>query len=115
MGFKEPALYSQRSHRPADAGSVRHGWEQTLEYHGQIQGTFSSDELLHGRGPTQGAELCALVETISSLATSLRVSGASWPADAIERLAYNALPAMLTPDHCGHQYCQQPNQISCTP
>jgi hypothetical protein len=115
MGFKEPAIYWQRSHREADLSCARTGWERTLAHHGQIQGTFSSDEFLHGRGPTQGAELCAVVETISSLATVFRISGEPWAADAIERLGYNALPAMLTPDHCGHQYFAQPNQVSCTP
>jgi hypothetical protein len=115
MGFKEPAVYFQRSLDPRHLAVVRHGWERMLEHHGQIQGLFSGDEFLHGRGSTQGTELCTIVELLASLETALRISGELWLADAIERIAYNALPAMLSPDLRGHQYYELPNQVECTP
>jgi DUF1680 family protein len=114
-GFKAPAVYYQRSHDPAHLAALRTGWQRVMAHHGQIQGLYSGDEFLHGRGSTQGTELCTVVELLSSFATALAISGELWLADAIERIAYNALPAMLSADHCGHQYFQLPNQIECTP
>jgi hypothetical protein len=115
MGLKEPAVYSQRSGDPSHLDLVRTGWERTVAGHGQIQGTYSCDEFLHGRDPTQGTEFCTIVELLSSFGTVLRIGGAAWAAEAMERIAYNALPAILTPDHRGHQYFQLANQIECTP
>ncbi len=115
MGLKEPAVYFQRARDPRLLAVLRRGWERTLEFHGQIQGTFSSDESLHGRGSTQGTELCTVVELLASFESVLPITGEPWLADAIERIAYNALPAMLSPDHRGHQYFQLPNQVACTP
>ncbi len=115
MGYKEPAVYWQCSGDPTHLDLVRAGWERTLAGHGQIQGTYSCDEFLHGRSPTQGTEFCTIVELLSSFATVLRIGGASWVAEAMERIAYNALPAILAPDHRGHQYFQLANQVECTP
>jgi len=115
MGFKEPAVYYQRSRDPAHLAALRTGWERTMQHHGQIQGLYSGDEFLHGRGSTQGTELCTIVELLSSFQTALAIGGGLWLADAIERIAYNALPAILSADHCGHQYFELPNQVECTP
>lgn len=115
MGLKEPAVYFQRSRDPRHLDALRAGWRQTMQYHGQIQGVFSGDEFLHGLGSTQGTEFCTIVEALSSLETALLISGELWLADAIERIAYNALPAILSADHRGHQYFQLPNQVECTP
>jgi hypothetical protein len=115
MGFKEPALWSRVSHRDSDLAAVRNGWAKTLAHHGQIQGTFSGDEFLHGPGSTQGTEFCTIVELLSSLQTIVEIGAGMWAADAMERVAYNALPAILSADHHGHQYFQLPNQIQCTP
>jgi uncharacterized protein len=71
--------------------------------------------VLHGRGSTQGTELCTIVELLASFERVLEIGGEPWVADAIERVAYNALPAILSPDHCGHQYFELPNQVACTP
>jgi DUF1680 family protein len=115
MGLKAPAVFFQRSRNAAHLATVRQGWERTLAQHGQIQGTYSSDEFLHGLGSTQGAELCVIVELLASLGRVLAIGGDPWAADAFERLAYNAWPAILTADLCGHQYFQLPNQVGCTP
>jgi DUF1680 family protein len=115
MGLKEPAVYAQRSGDPAHLAAIRKGWNRLVAHHGQIHGGYSCDEFFHGRGSTQGCELCTVVEVMSSFETILKISGEPWLADAIERLAYNALPAMLTADLCARQYFQLPNQIECTP
>ncbi len=44
------------------------------EYHGQVTGMFSCDEHLAGRSPSQGTELCTVVEYLFSLETLLAVA-----------------------------------------
>jgi DUF1680 family protein len=114
MGFKEPAVYFQRSGDPRHLAAVCNGWRRVQQHHGQIHGGYSCDEFFHGRAATQGCELCTVVELLSSFETGLRIGGELWLGDAIERLAYNALPAMLSADFCARQYFQLPNQIECT-
>lgn len=115
MGLRLPLVLYLRTGDPRLLACWRNGWEQTLRGHGQIHGVYSCDELLHGRDPRQGTELCTVVEVLSMLTTALGVTGDPSVGDAIERIAYNALPATLAPDLCTHQYFQQVNQIACTP
>jgi hypothetical protein len=83
-------------------------------YHGQVTGMFSGDECLAGKNPIQGTELCAVVEFLYSLETLASVFGDPAFGDRLERVAFNALPAPLTPDMWAHQYDQQVNQVQCT-
>ena len=71
---------------------------------------FSCDEHLAGRNPSQGSELCTVVEYMFSLEQSIAILGDPTLADKLERLAFNALPGTLTDDMWAHQYNQQPNQ-----
>ena len=49
-----------------------------------------------------------------SLEMSLEIFGDPKYGDLLERLAYNAYPAMFSEDYTGHQYLQQANQIRAT-
>ncbi|MGA8028383.1 MAG: beta-L-arabinofuranosidase domain-containing protein, partial [Bryobacteraceae bacterium] len=84
------------------------------KYHGLPNGMFSGDEHLAGPDPSQGIELCAVVETMFSFEQAFAVLGDSRIADRLEKVAYNALPGTLSNDMWSHQYDQQPNQIACT-
>jgi len=84
------------------------------EYHGLPNGMFSADEHLAGRNPSQGIELCAVVEQMFSLEQSLAILGLAELGDRLEKIAYNALPAALTDDMRAHQYNQEPNQVECS-
>jgi hypothetical protein len=75
---------------------------------------FSGDEHFAGPDPSQGIELCAVVESMFSYETAFAILGDADLADRLERVAYNALPATLSNDMWSHQYDQQPNQIACT-
>lgn len=83
-------------------------------YHGLPNGMFSADEHFAGLDPSQGTELCAVVESMFSYEQAFAILGDSHIADRLERVSYNALPATLSNDMWSHQYDQQPNQIACT-
>jgi uncharacterized protein len=83
-------------------------------YHGQATGMFGADESLSGRNPLQGTELCAVVEFMYSLETLFSVFGDPAFGDRLEKIAFNALPAAISPDMWSHQYDQQVNQVQCT-
>ena len=81
------------------------------KYHGQPSGIFSCDEHLAGLDPQQGTELCTVAETLFSLEVGLSTFGDAAIADRIEKIAYNALPGLLTEDMWAQQYVGQSNQI----
>ena len=93
----------------------RAGFHQMLTaldtYHGLPNGMFSCDEHLAGRNPSQGSELCTVVETMFSLEQSLAILGDAAIGDRIEKIAFNALPGTFTDDMWAHQYDQEPNQV----
>jgi uncharacterized protein len=80
-------------------------------YHGLPSGIFSADEHYAGLDPSQGTELCAVVEAMFSLETDISILGNPALGDRLEKIAYNALPGTLTDDAWAHQYDQQPNQV----
>ena len=73
-----------------------------------------ADEHFAGPDPSQGIELCAVVETMFSFEQAFAILGDPRIADRLEKVAYNALPGTLSNDMWSHQYDQQPNQIACT-
>lgn len=97
-----------------DKDSVYRTIEVLDTYHGQVTGMFTGDEHYAGKDPSQGTELCAVVEYMYSLEILLSLLGDSAFGDRLEQIAYNALPATFTPDMWAHQYDQQVNQVLCT-
>ncbi len=73
----------------------------------------SGDEHLAGLNPSQGTELCAVVEGMFSLEHALAILGDAKLGDRLEKISYNALPGTFTGDMWAHQYDQQPNQVLC--
>ena len=74
----------------------------------------AAQDLLAGLSPSQGVELCTVVEAMYSLELAAAITGDAAIADRIERIAYNALPGTFSDDMWAHQYDQQPNQIKCS-
>jgi len=114
MAPKASALTWRLDGRAEDRGFGHRMIEILDRYHGQVNGMFAGDETLSGRNPLQGTELCAVVEFMYSLETLFSVFGDPFFADRLERVAFNALPATLSPDLWSHQYDQQVNQVQCT-
>ncbi|MBV8130200.1 MAG: glycoside hydrolase family 127 protein [Planctomycetaceae bacterium] len=84
------------------------------KHHGQATGIFTCDEHLAGCSPSQGTELCTVVEAIYSLEALSAVTVDARLGDRLEKLAFNALPATFKKDMTAHQYDQQCNQVICS-
>jgi hypothetical protein len=114
MAMKAAAVWWLVTGDPGDRAALYKMFEALDRYHGQPNGIFSADEHFSGRDPSQGTELCAVVEAMFSLEQDLAILGDAEFGDRLEKIAYNALPATLSPDLWAHQYDQQANQIMCS-
>jgi Beta-L-arabinofuranosidase, GH127 middle domain/Beta-L-arabinofuranosidase, GH127 catalytic domain len=114
MALKSSAIWWLFSHEADDRSGVDRQLVALDTYHGMPTGMFSADEHLAGRSPSQGVELCAVVEAMFSLEHVIAILGDASLGDRLEKITYNALPAALTHDMWAHQYDQQTNQIECT-
>ncbi|MVM31694.1 hypothetical protein GO755_16725 [Spirosoma sp. HMF4905] len=111
MGLKLPAEYYRAKKDPKYLTAVKTGFGDLMTLHGLPHGMFSGDEDLHGNEPTQGVELCAIVETMFSLEEIIGISGDPAYMDALERMTFNALPTQTTDDYRSRQYFQIANQV----
>jgi uncharacterized protein len=114
MGLKSSALWWLFSKDPQDREGLLRQLRVLDQYHGIPNGMFSGDEHYAGRNPSQGIELCAVVETMFSLEQGLGILGEAQLGDRLEQIAYNTLPGAITADGWAHQYDQEPNQVLCS-
>lgn len=114
MGLKASPVWWLVSGDATDRQGLYQQLQMLDTYHGLPNGIFSADEHFAGTDPSQGTELCAVVEAMYSLEQAVAILGHAALADRLERIAYNALPGTFTDDMWAHQYDQQPNQIQCS-
>ncbi len=114
MAVKYPGLWSLFSGREEDRTASDKAMEMLDRFHGCATGLFTGDEHLSGLNPSQGIELCAVVEYMFSLEMLTSLFGGTAYADRLESLCYNNLPGTFTADMWAHQYDQQANQVLCT-
>ncbi len=114
QGFKEPVIYYQQANDRKYLDAVRKGFADLKKYNGQAQGMYGGDEPLHGNNPTQGVELCSIVEMMYSLEKMIEITGDLSFVDHLEKVAFNALPTQVTDDFMRKQYLQQGNQVMAT-
>ena len=113
MALKSAALYSRVGKNDPNK-MAKQAYELLQKYHGMACGHFTGDECLSGKSPVQGSECCSVVEAMYSYENLLSVTGDPYWGDLAEALAFNALPATISPDMWTHQYDQQTNQVCCT-
>ena len=114
QAIKASPVWSVISGQQVDRQAVFKQLEALDTYHGQPNGMFSCDEHFAGRNPSQGSELCTVVETMYSLEQSLAILGDARLGDRLETIAFNALPGTFTDDMWAHQYDQEANQVECS-
>lgn len=85
-----------RSGSATELNAARNGWERLSRYHGAICGGLTSDELLEGTSPAEAVSTAALGAWAEALCAAAKADHAAWAWDALERMAYNALPACLS-------------------
>jgi len=111
QALKAAPVWSVISRNEADRGGLKQMLTALDTYHGLPNGMFSCDEHFAGKNPSQGSELCTVVETMFSLEQSLAILGDASIGDRLEKIAFNALPGTFTDDMWAHQYNQEPNQV----
>jgi len=114
QGIKEPVIYYQQHPEQKYIDAVKKGFADIRKYNGQAQGMYGGDEGLHGNSPTQGVELCSVVELMFSLEKMIEITGDLAMVDHLEKIAFNALPTQISDDFMARQYFQQANQVMAT-
>ncbi len=114
QGFREPAQYYQQAKDQRYLRAAVRNYNRFIELYGQVPGgMFGADEncRIGFYGPRQAAEACSMVEMMFSLEKMTLISGDPIWADRCEEVAFNTLPASMTPDLRGLHYLTAPNQI----
>jgi len=111
QALKMPEVYYQLSENPYDLNALTLGLDNLMREHGLSCGINGGTEFIAGNASIQGVELCAIVEAMLSLETSIRTTGDPVLADRLETISFNALPAALANNIKGLQYYTLPNNI----
>jgi DUF1680 family protein len=114
MAIKTSAVWWQISGDASDRSAIHQLYADLDRYHGQATGIHSCDEHYAGLDPSQGTELCSVVEAMFSLEETTAILGDPMLGDRLERITFNALPATFKKDMWAHQYDQQVNQVMCS-
>ena len=114
MALKTEGEWWLVSRDPSDRAAVTRQLDQMDRYHLLPNGVHSGDEHYAGKSPSQGTELCAVVEGMFSVENLLSILGEAALGDRLEKMAYNPLPGTFSADMWAHQYDQQSNQVLCT-
>ena len=114
MALKASPVSYMLTGAEADRAGLYRQIGELERYHLLPNGLYSGDEHFAGDDPSQGVELCTVVESMFSWELNLGILGDARFADRLERIAFNALPGTISDDMWSHQYDQQPNQVACT-
>ena len=114
QGFREPAEYWQQAREPQFLHATLRNYDTIMRKYGQVPGgMFGADENAREgyTGPRQAAETCSMVEFMYSDEMLLGITGDATWGDRCEEIAFNSLPASMTPDLKGLHYLTAPNLV----
>ncbi|KAH6638519.1 duf1680 domain-containing protein [Truncatella angustata] len=109
-GLRYPLAIYRMTHDEKLKEQTRFATDLISKYHKSLSGSIIADEYISDLNPNRGAELCIAAELIFSLTWIYQYLADNDLADWVEQVAFNALPASLSPDWYSHQYVQQENQ-----
>ena len=112
--FREPAQFYQQSRDAMHLKATERNYATVREQYGQVPGgMYGADENARPgyTGARQGTEACSFAEMMWSDEMLLAITGNPVWADRAEEIAFNSLPASMTPDLKGLHYLTAPNQI----
>ncbi len=98
MAQKMSGLWWLVSGDPDDRRAVGHHLATMDRYHLMPNGVHSGDEHYAGTNPSQGTELCAVVEGMFSVEQLLAILGDPALSDRLEKMTFNALPGTFDGD-----------------
>jgi hypothetical protein len=114
QGFRAGTVFWMQSKDPAHLASAENNYAKVMELYGQFPGGgFVGDENCRpGYGdPRGGLETCGIVEFMHSFQLLLKITGNPLWSDRCEELAFNSLPAALTPDQKALHYVTSANAV----
>jgi len=114
QAFGGPATFYSQSKDPKHLEAAERNYRKIRRMYGQVPGgTFGGDENCRPgyTGPRQAIETCGAVEMMLSHETLLCISGNPVWADRCEDVAFNTLPATVTPDFKALRYLTAPNMV----
>ena len=115
QGFREPAVYYFQARDEKFLRAAERNYRTVMDLYGQFPGGgFAGDENCRPgyTDPRQGFETCGIVEFMHSFEMLTKISGNPVWSDRCEELAFNSLPAALTPDWKGLHYLTCANQVT---
>lgn len=112
--FASPASTSSRRRNSKFIEAAEFNYQTVMRQYGQVPGgMFGADENARPgySGPRQGAETCSMAEFMLSHEMLAKITGDARWADRTEEVAFNSLPASMTPDLKGLHYLTAPNMV----
>jgi DUF1680 family protein len=114
MALKTSAVWWLVSGDRSDREAFSKQLAEMDRYHLLPNGVHAGDEHYAGLSPSQGTELCAVVEGMFSIEHALAILGDPKLGDRLEKMSFNPLPGTFSGDMWAHQYDQQANQVLCS-
>jgi hypothetical protein len=114
QAFREPGVYFLQAKEDRFLNAAERNYRAVMDTYGQFPGGgFAGDENCRPgfTDPRQGFETCGIVEFMHSFEMLAKISGNPVWADRCEELAFNSLPAALTPDLKALHYLTCANQV----
>ena len=115
QGIREPVEFWLQAKQDPLLKATENDYESVMRQYGQFPGGgFAGDENARPgyHDPRQGFETCGMVEFMNTFEILTRIAGDPVWADRCEDVAFNSLPAALTPDHKGIHYITSANSVS---
>ncbi len=114
QGFREPGVFYQQAKDAKLLAAAERNYHGVMDVYGQFPGGgFGADENCRPGhvDPRQGFETCSMVEFMHSFEMLTKISGEPRWADRCEDVAFNSLPAAMTPDLKALHYLTAANMV----